>query len=485
MSDPHAGESQYLSRRERREAERLRQEQENAQPSEPEARPEDVHEEAAAPLESIPFSVDDTHPNEPEARTELHDLTSLQNAHQESDPELNLTEDQREYPDREDEYSADEGHVLFDKLPPTVVPVPTGMAPTTNIRQQRRQRRNRIMGITGAIFAAALVGVIILVQSLVAGSKPADYAGPGTTDTTFEVKQGWGPIQIGRQLQADDIVKSDQAFLEALQSSTSGEIHPGSYQLKKQMKATDVVNILTAQGPRVNYIALNENSRKNEVYQKISEATGVAIEQISSFDSKGTEFGLPADVKTLEGYLHPGEYRFPVDTPIKDILQDMINKTLAELKKMGITDPKQQYRVLTIASILQGEATSKDYPTVAGAIENRLNPGNTETNGFLQLDSTVTYGLGTRSLQFTPEQKKDPANLYNTYVHKGLPPTPIGSPGNSAIDAAAKPQKNDYYYWVTVNIETGETKFAKTYAEHQKYQQEFRNYCNANADKCK
>ncbi|APF41656.1 hypothetical protein BHE16_02350 [Neomicrococcus aestuarii] len=343
------------------------------------------------------------------------------------------------------------------------------------------------MGIALAVFAAALVAVIILVQNLVAGTEPADYAGPGGDATTFEVEQGWGAIQISRQLLADDIVASDTAFLEALESNTSGtsEIHPGSYELKKQMKASDVVSVLTAEGPAVSYIAISENSRKNEVYAKISEATGVAVKEISAFDTKGTQFGLPATVKSLEGYLHPGEYRFPLDTPIKDIIQEMVTKTLDELKRVGITDPAEQYRILKVASILQGEATAKDYPVVAGAIENRLDPNNTETNGLLQLDSTVTYGLGTRSLQFTEEQKQDASNQYNTYIHKGLPPTPIGSPGNSAIDAAADPEENDYYYWVTVNIETGETKFSKTYAEHQGYQQEFRDYCAANADKCK
>lgn len=472
MNDPNADASQFLSRRERREAERLRLEREAAEASST----DEAHHDA-------PEQINDAHDSEPEPRTELHSVVQHPEQNASHQDELHHYVDDRQYPERDEP----DGHVLFDKLPPTVVPVPTGTNPTTNIRQQRRQRRNKIMGIALAVFAAALVAVIILVQNLVAGTEPADYAGPGGDATTFEVEQGWGAIQISRQLLADDIVASDTAFLEALESNTSGtsEIHPGSYELKKQMKASDVVSVLTAEGPAVSYIAISENSRKNEVFAKISEATGVAVKEISAFDTKGTQFGLPATVKSLEGYLHPGEYRFPLDTPIKDIIQEMVTKTLDELKRVGITDPAEQYRILKVASILQGEATAKDYPVVAGAIENRLDPNNTETNGLLQLDSTVTYGLGTRSLQFTEEQKQDASNQYNTYIHKGLPPTPIGSPGNSAIDAAADPEENDYYYWVTVNIETGETKFAKTYAEHQGYQQEFRDYCAANADKCK
>ncbi|WP_334124002.1 endolytic transglycosylase MltG, partial [Glutamicibacter sp.] len=88
------------------------------------------------------------------------------------------------------------------------------------------------------------------------------------------------------------------------------------------------------------------------------------------------------------------------------------------------------------------------------------------------------------SLQFSKAEKQDAANKYNTYVHQGLPPTPIGSPATSAINAAANPQTNDYYYWVTVNIETGETKFASTYAQHQQNQAEFRSWCEQNPGVC-
>ncbi|WP_138418920.1 endolytic transglycosylase MltG, partial [Sinomonas gamaensis] len=94
-------------------------------------------------------------------------------------------------------------------------------------------------------------------------------------------------------------------------------------------------------------------------------------------------------------------------------------------------------------------------------------------------------GLGTKTVQLTDAQKQDGNNAYNTYVHQGLPPGPIGSPGAKAVAAAAHPTANDYLFWVTVNLDTGETKFAKTYAEHQTYVAQYQQWCNANAGKCK
>lgn len=155
-----------------------------------------------------------------------------------------------------------------------------------------------------------------------------------------------------------------------------------------------------------------------------------------------------------------------------------------ELKAQGITDPAKQYDVVTIASIVQAEGGQADYGNVAGAIYNRLKPNNTETNGLIQSDATVTYGLGKKSFHLTEEEKADKSNTYNTYANTGLPAGPIGSPGKTAIDAAAKPTPNDYLYWVTINLDTKETKFSKTLAEHSTYVEQYNAWCAANAGRC-
>lgn len=365
--------------------------------------------------------------------------------------------------------------------------LPTGGA-KPSIRKRRRRRRNIAMLIVLGVFAVLVTAMVLFLQSLLGPGEPEDFAGPGEGDVNFTVEQGWGPLQIGRELEEEGIVSSRQRFLEAIQEvdAAEKEIHPGEYALKFKMPALDAATIMVGTaGEKVHYVAIKQNVRTDAVFEEINRATGIPIEDLEGLNRQPKEFGLADPVATLEGYLHPGEYRFPLETDAKGILQLMVDATVGELEAQGVTDAEEQYRVLKIASILQAEARPDDYRTVAGALENRLAPDNRETGGLLQVDSAVIYGLGRYSLQFTTAEKEDRDNEYNTYVHPGLPPTPIGSPANSAIEASVDPEDNKFYYWVTVDTTTGETKFAETYAEHRKNQAEFRTWCSANPDICK
>jgi UPF0755 protein len=228
---------------------------------------------------------------------------------------------------------------------------------------------------------------------------------------------------------------------------------------------------------------LSAGLRIGESLQAISEGSGVPLDQLTALSNSPADFGLPANAKNLEGFLAPGEYRFPLGTPAKDILQSLVKATVDELVVQGITDPAKQYEAVIVASIVQAEGGQAEYGDVAGAIYNRLKP-NDQTNGYLQVDSAVTYGLNTKSFNFTDEERQDKNNPYNTYANPGLPPGPIGSPGKTAIDAAAKPKANDYLYWVTINLDTKETKFSKTLAEHNVYVDQYNTWCEAHAGRC-
>ena len=132
----------------------------------------------------------------------------------------------------------------------------------------------------------------------------------------------------------------------------------------------------------------------------------------------------------MEGWLHPGEYRIPKEgTDAKKIIEAMVSRTKADLQEAGVSGDQRTFEVLTKASIVELEAPPKDYVAVAGIINNRLNNPKGETNGLIQSDATVTYGLGVRSYHLTEEQKADKNNKYNTYANTGLPAGPIASPG--------------------------------------------------------
>lgn len=356
------------------------------------------------------------------------------------------------------------------------------------LRRKRRRRGHWSVGIALLVFAAAIITILPLVQSIVERFTPVqDYKGPGGAAVAFEVKAGWGEGQISRALEQQDIIADGKFFLEAVGKvdGPKAVIHPGTYELRQQMPGQGAAEILIEEEtPEVSYVAIKENTRLKQVLADTATATSLPLDELTNLAQNPAAFGIKSKAPNLEGYLHPGEYRFPVDAEAKMVLSAMVDATTKKLNEAGVTDPQRQYHVLKVASILQAEARKDDYATVAGALENRLSPDNIQTNGLLQVDSAVIYGLDRYTLQFSPSEKKDAGNRYNTYVHKGLPPTPIGSPGDAALKAAAAPDKNDFYYWVTVNIQTGETKFAKTYAEHLVNQNEFRSWCKENPATC-
>lgn len=352
--------------------------------------------------------------------------------------------------------------------------------PTRNKKRARR-RRNSIMLAVFAVFAAGLVGVVLFLQNLLGmGGGPEDYAGPGEGQVTFTVAQGAGPIAIAGSLVEQDIISNSEIFLGELASQADGrEVQPGDYQMQYKLPAADAAAILLEDvGEKVAYAAINRTWRQDEVFAALSEGTQIPVSEFQELAKNPQQFGLPDNARNLEGYLFPGEYRWPLDTSAEDVLSEMVANTVDRLTEDGITDPEEQFRVLTIASIVEAEAGEADYATVAGAIMNRLEPGNTETNGLIQSDATVTYGLGRKSYDITPEEKADESNPYNTYAHTGLPVGPINSPGGPAIDAAANPAEVPYYYWVTVNLDTGETKFSQTLEQHNAYTREYQQWCS-------
>ncbi|MGD6980504.1 endolytic transglycosylase MltG [Citricoccus zhacaiensis] len=353
-------------------------------------------------------------------------------------------------------------------------------------RRKRRRRRNIALVSAFGVFVLLVVGLSLGVRGLLPSPAAKDYPGPGGEEVVFTVNQGEGALAIGTRLEDQDIVASREAFIEAVnQSRSENSIQPGDYPLRSQMKASDAAAILQREGVgQVHYVAINRGMRLNEAFEAISTSTGIPVEDLEAAAEDPTDFGLPETAPSLEGYLAPGEYRFDIEAEPAEILTLLTEPTFATLEADGVTDEAEQLRTLTIASILEAEALPKDYATVAGIIENRLHPDNPETDGRLQIDATVIYGLGQRQLQFTQEEKEDASNEYNTYAHRGLPPGPIGAPSTEAIDAASSPEDNEFYYWVTTNIETGETKFARDYATHRTYQQEYRDYCAENKEIC-
>ena len=307
-----------------------------------------------------------------------------------------------------------------------------------------------------------------------------DYPGPGTGKVRVTVEQGAGGSAIAKALVEQDVVKSSKAFIEAAnEDSKSAGIQPGVYEMKKQMKASDALAILVDPKNRmITRVVVPEGLWASEIYARLSKTSGIPVAQYTAAAKKVADLGLPASAKgNIEGYLFPASYEFGPTATALDQLKQMVAESTKRLEALGIS-PAQMERVVTVASLVEGEAqTEGDRAKVARVIENRL-----AANMSLGMDSTVNYIFKKRGVP--TQQMLDSDNPYNTRRFTGLPPGPISNPGESALKAAANPAPGNWLFFVTVNLDSGATKFAATYEEHQRYVEEFQKWCADNKGKC-
>lgn len=358
---------------------------------------------------------------------------------------------------------------------------------TDEERRRIHKRRRNTLITAMLVFGVALVLIVAVLAPQYGWFKRKDYRGDGNgTEVSYSVDSGVSMYQIAADLENRGIIADANRFVETY--NDMGEdlfIQPGDYQLQEKMSSEAALNTLL-QLDRADqiYVAVNQTLRMNETFDNLSKTTGIPVGEFNKLNDNLEQFGIPSQFPTLEGWLHPGEYHFDPDASATEIVQTMVDRTKQDLADAGVEGDDRIFHVLTVASILEFEGIPSDYAPIAGAIENRMNNPEGETGGYLQSDATVAYGLGEKTYELTTEQKNDPDNKYNTFYYKGLPAGPIGSPAIDAVRAAANPDDNNYYFWVTVNLDTGETKFAETYEEHERNVEEYQQWCSDNEGKC-
>jgi len=212
----------------------------------------------------------------------------------------------------------------------------------------------------------------------------------------------------------------------------------------------------------VSKVTVPEGLTAAETLQRIADATKLPLDDFKAALANPAALGLPAYANGLpEGFLFPATYEVQPGDSAADILSGMVARTTQALDQLQIPE-QQRLGVLTEASLVQAEASStEDMAKVARVLDNRL-----AANMPLQLDTTVNYANGKTGLTTSAQDRANPSP-YNTYLHPGLPPGPIGNPGEDAIKAVLAPAAGDWLYFVVVDPDTGDTRFAVTAAEHQ------------------
>lgn len=329
------------------------------------------------------------------------------------------------------------------------------------------------------IGAFAYVKGVSLIQNALSG--PADYTGNGHGTVVVQVKKGDTAADIGATLQNANVVQSQQAFVDAARAdSRSLTIQVGFYKLHKQMEAKNALAlILDPKSQVTNLLTIPEGYRAKEILATIAAKTRFTSAQVDRAFGHTAALKLPAYAEgDAEGYLFPATYDVAPNMSAGGLLAAMTARFKQEAARDNLVGGARAlhmtpHDVVTVASLVQAEARrAQDMPKVARVVYNRLKVGMP-----LQFDSTLHYAVDSRGEIATSNNLRRLDSPYNSYTRTGLPPTAIDSPGAAALKAALHPAPGRWRYFVTVNLRTGDTRFAVTYAQHQRNVALYLRYC--------
>ena len=292
--------------------------------------------------------------------------------------------------------------------------------------------------LRGTLFMFVLLGVV-LVYGLY-------LFGPTGKTADIRISRGYGATKAGKILEDAGLVRSGSLFSLYLRiSGRDKDLKPGFYRLQGNgLRA--VAQALTDEArPKTVKVTFPEGWRAVDIAERLAENNLDGPEFLKLVQNPPPDLRPPESKgPTLEGFLFPATYEFPLDSTAEDILRLMTRRTLEELTPQAKNELTQlklgPQDWVTLASIVQAEAAnSSEKPVIAGIFLNRL-----EIGMRLQSDPTVAYGLNKR----LPELDRSAGDFesdspYNTYRFAGLPPGAIGNPGAEALKAVLNPKRTN------------------------------------------
>jgi UPF0755 protein len=232
-------------------------------------------------------------------------------------------------------------------------------------------------------------------------------------------------------------------------------------------------------------VTIPEGMRAADIYKALSKKSGVPVRSFQQAAARPRDLGLPAYARTVEGYLFPATYQFEPKVSASSMLSAMVQRYLDEVVKLNLEGAARQHhmnvgQLVTVASLAQAEVNrSVYYGKVAQVVYNRLRVGRK-----LQFDTPIKYAHGYDGKVLLTYRQLHENNPYNDYVHAGLPPTPIGSPGAEALGAAAAPTPGPWLYFVAINPDTGATEFSVTEAAFTASRAKAIQWCSTHKGRC-
>lgn len=297
-----------------------------------------------------------------------------------------------------------------------------------------------------------------------------------STDTTqieIEIPAGSSTNAISEILYSNNLIKDAGIFRYHVKKlGYDSKLKAGKFNLSRNMNVEELINALInkANFDNTTNLTIIEGLIIKDTAEAISEQLSLDYDKLLNLMSNAEYFRADykflsdnKEIQDLQGYILPETYNVYKNSNEEDIIRYLLNQfeKYYELTILpAMANSKLSFKeIITLASIVEKEAVKKEErSTIAGVFLNRL-----EIDMMLQSCATVNYILGEWKPRLSGEDIKVDS-LYNTYINKGLPPTPINSPGKASIEACLYPEDTDYLYFLAMG--DGSSYFSKTYEEH-------------------
>jgi uncharacterized YceG family protein len=320
----------------------------------------------------------------------------------------------------------------------------------------------------GAVIAV-LVGIGWFLNSLF-----QPFQGHGEGQVRVVIPQGASLGEIADLLEQKGVVSSSSFFqLRARLAGRTDELKPGRYTLARDMSFTAVLDKLE-QGlpPNIVRVVIPEGLSRKEIAPRTAGLRGSYVRASRRNPALDPSDYKASSARSLEGFLFPATYELKKGQPVSKLVSEQLGAFKRNFDTVDMRYARSKnltpYDILIIASLIDREVqVPKERRLVASVIYNRLHDGMP-----LGIDASVRFVLGKWSGALRESELNNPSP-YNTRVHTGLPPGPIGNPGLASIKAAAHPAKTNYLFYVAAVCGNGTHKFAATDAQFQRYVEQY------------